>query len=67
MSQTDRVIRILVFAFSVALLISGALPLMMAITLVAVTSVLAVTSFVGYCLIYGMFGWSTLNRKTPKD
>lgn len=62
MSQMDRIIRILLFVLSIALFAEGSLPAYISITLMVVTTVLAVTSFVGYCLIYGLFNWSTLKK-----
>lgn len=63
MSQTDRVIRILLFTLSIALFAAEAISTPIAILLVIITGILAITSFVGYCLVYGILGWSSLRKK----
>jgi hypothetical protein len=63
MSQTDRIVRILLFVFAVALYATGSVPNMVGIGLVIITSILAITSFVGFCLVYGILGLTTIKKK----
>jgi hypothetical protein len=63
MGKADRLIRILIAAVIVVLFATGEITGMLAIILIAVSAVFAVTSFFATCPIYWPFGISTIRKK----
>jgi hypothetical protein len=63
MGSADRIIRMVTAAIFVALSLTGIITGAVAIILPAVGLVLGVTSFVGHCPLYTLFGISTLGEQ----
>jgi hypothetical protein len=59
LGSADRLIRFLSFVVAAVLFFSNTLVGTAGIVLLAVTTVLLLTSFVSFCPIYSLFGWST--------
>lgn len=64
MGSADRVIRLLVAAIIAVLFFSGAIAGTLATVLVIIGLVFVLTSLVGFCPLYILFGISTCKTKT---
>lgn len=59
MSITDRSIRIIIAAVVAALYFSGMIASTLGLVLLAVAAIFVLTSFVGFCPLYALFGMRT--------
>ena len=64
MSNGDRMIRLIIAAVIAALYFTGTLTGTVAIVLLVLAGIFVLTSFVGYCPVYALFGWNTGSRTT---
>ena len=59
MSNTDRTLRLIIAAIIAVLFFTGALQGVLAIVLLVLAGVFVLTSLVGFCPLYTLFGIST--------
>lgn len=59
LSNTDRIIRLLIGAITVILYLTGTTSGTVGLVLLAVGVILAATSFINWCPLYAIFGIST--------
>ena len=63
LGASDRIIRLIIAAVIVTLYMTGIVGGTLGITLVVLSAIFILTSFVGVCPLYLPFGFSTLRRK----
>lgn len=63
MGAGDRIVRLIIAAVLVTLYVKGILTGTLGISLIVLSAILALTSFVSICPLYLPFGLSTLRRK----
>lgn len=59
MGPADRIIRIIIAAIVIALVLTNVIPGVWGIVFLAIAGVLVLTSFVGFCPLYTLFGIHT--------
>ena len=59
----DRIVRIMLAAIVGVLYFTNVINGPIAIILLVVCAILIVTSFIGFCPIYALFGWSSTPKK----
>lgn len=64
MSFTDKAVRILLALVVIILYVTGVISGTIAIVLSALSAILILTSVIGFCPLYRLFGVSTLRRKS---
>ena len=64
MSNADRMIRLIIAAIITVLYFTGTLTGTVAIVLLVLAGIFVLTSIVGYCPVYALFGWNTRSRTT---
>ena len=62
-SQTDRIIRVIIAAVAVTLSFTNVITGTVALVLSALATILVLTSLVNFCPIYWTFGLTTLRKK----
>ena len=63
MGKSDRLIRIAFSAVMATLFLSGVIEGTLGIVLVIFAAVFLLTSFIRFCPLYSLFGWSTCSVK----
>ena len=66
MSSTDRIIRVILTVVFSVLYFTGAIPAMIGLILFILGIVFLLTSLVGFCPLYKIFGLSTCDLSIPK-
>lgn len=64
MGNADRIIRVIIAASLIALYANGTLTGTLGIVLVVLGGVFVLTSLIGFCPLYTLFGFSTCPKKT---
>lgn len=67
MSNADRIIRLVIVAVIAALYFTGTLTGFLAIALLVAAAIFTLTSILGFCPIYAIFGLSTCPVKKPAE
>lgn len=63
MGMADRLIRTVIAAILLLLFFYNAVPYVWGIVMVIIAAILLITSFVGYCPLYSLFGIRTWSKK----
>ncbi len=63
MSNADKMVRILVAIVIAALYFSNVITGVLGIVLLVLGGIFVLTSFISFCPIYALFGWSTCKTK----
>ena len=64
MGNADRIIRVIIAASLIALYANGTIIGTLGIILVVLSGVFVLTSLIGFCPLYTLFGFSTCPKKT---
>ena len=63
MGLSDRIIRVILSAIFVTLYLTNVITGTIGIVLIVLSVVFLLTSFISFCPIYKVFGWSTSRKK----
>lgn len=67
MGLTDRIIRLVVAAVIAGLYYSNMINGTVGVLLLALAAIFVLTSFIGFCPLYSLFGIKTCKRNTPAN
>jgi hypothetical protein len=64
MGNTDRIIRVIIAVLIAALYFTDMITGTVAVVLLVIGGIFVLTSLIGYCPLYALFGWDTRHKTT---